>query len=150
MLPGFTLGLNIDPINLCNLKCPFCVYTSQAETGKKIEVQFFKELLAGLDNSVIPVSYINFVGAGEPLLHKQFSQLAQEAKRVVPDVRVTTNGTLLTKEMSETLISSGINLFTISITGSTVDVYKKFQGSGKDDDGAQKQLESVINNIRDL
>ena len=107
-------------------------------------------MISGLGNSAIPVGYINFVGAGEPLLHKQLEQLAQEAKNVVSDVRVTTNGILLTKETSEALISSGINFFSISITGSTIDVYRNFQGCGKDDESVKEQLETVVKNIQDL
>lgn len=96
----------------------------------------------------IPLGAVSFCGSGEPLLYEKIVEIIEETKKYVPFISLVTNGVLLDKIMSERLMDVGLNHIVISITGYSVDTYKKFQGSGGIN--AEEQFELVRNNIKEF
>jgi MoaA/NifB/PqqE/SkfB family radical SAM enzyme len=60
---------------------------------------------------------------GEPLFHPGIIEMVAEAKSLNSAVELITNGTLLTKKMSEQLINAGLDRLWISLDGATPESY---------------------------
>jgi MoaA/NifB/PqqE/SkfB family radical SAM enzyme len=64
-----------------------------------------------------------FGGLGEPLSHPAVVDMVARAKAIGSTVELITNGTLLTKEMSEALVASGLDTLWISLDGARNESY---------------------------
>jgi len=150
------LGFQIDLTYRCNLKCPFCGYTKEKaiyRSGKQLDFDSVKNILTQISN-LKPKWFIDniwYVGTGETLLHKNLPEIIMETtKKIGSFVGVVTNGTLLTKKMSEKLIKAGVTEIDISITGASAEIYSNHQGAGDGLEDAQKKFELVSHNIYEL
>ena len=74
------------------------------------------------------VKVLNFCGSGEPLLNPKLPEMIKYAvdAEVANITEVISNGVLLTKDISDALIDSGLTRLKISIQGLNVDTYKEF------------------------
>lgn len=84
----------------------------------------------GLRPYLSQVHSIDFSGGGEPLLHPLLAEWIQEANAAGCETGFLTNGTLLSRSISEELISSGIDWLAVSMDGATVDVYDSIRKGG--------------------
>jgi radical SAM protein with 4Fe4S-binding SPASM domain len=80
---------------------------------------------------------------GEPLLNKRFADMVRYAKKRQPSVKVdtTTNASLLTPELSDDIIDSGLDKIFISLQGMNAEAYKRISCVDIDFD---RLLENVI------
>ena len=99
----------------CNLNCVHCraasergPYPGELDTKKCLEV---------LDQIVQTGKPIVILTGGEPLLRKDVFELARYGKDLGLRMVMATNGTLLTQEIIEELIASGIKRVSISLDG---------------------------------
>lgn len=111
----------------CNLRCKYCIYHEENDKfrvfGKKymdIDIAY-KALDYVLENSYMPDLYVGFYG-GEPLLNFEFIKkcvnyvlLNNNGKEIT--FSMTTNGTLITKEIAEYFASIPNFTITVSIDG---------------------------------
>jgi len=107
--------VDIELTNACNTACTFCPRDKTPRQGLMKESTFEKALerIAELNN----VPKVPLCGLGEPLLHPRVVDFIRRlASRNVPNA-ITTNASRLTKEMSEKLISAGLNELTVSASG---------------------------------
>jgi MoaA/NifB/PqqE/SkfB family radical SAM enzyme len=78
---------------------------------------------------------------GEPLLDKNIIQRIKYAKtKNLPRVKIFSNGSLITQNMAEELINSGLDEIKISFDGATKEEYEKIRYPLK--------FDSVVNNIK--
>ena len=70
---------------------------------------------------------VHLQGWGEPLLHPGLFDMIQSAKRENCYVSLTTNGALLTGEVSLKLISEGVDIVAISIAGATKETHESIR-----------------------
>ncbi len=100
----------IEITNVCNLSCSFC---AQAERPKEyMSLPVFKKIIdqvKGLTDTVA------FHILGEPLLHPELSSFLSYAQQSGLKINLTTNGTLLNKEMSVLLVDQEIQQVNISL-----------------------------------
>jgi MoaA/NifB/PqqE/SkfB family radical SAM enzyme len=75
---------------------------------------------------------ISFAGIGEPLLHKRIIDAISLAKSLEMSVWVTTNGSLLTQELMENLVSAGLDDLNVSINAGSADEYGIVHTNQKD------------------
>jgi len=88
------------------------------------------------------VKDIHLQGWGEPLLHPDLFDMIQIAKAKGCSVSLTTNGILLTQNISERLIREGVDIIAISISGAFKETHEHIRlGS---------HFETFIKNIRTL
>lgn len=114
----------IDPSSACNLRCRFCP-TGDPElikqTGRfqgQLALPIYEKLIRDINSFKKPLKLLHLYKEGEPLLNKNlpdFIRLAKEAN--IERVDTTTNGLLLTRKVSESLIQSGIDQINISLNG---------------------------------
>lgn len=119
--------VTIVPTTVCNLDCIWCHRKEErlkGYLGREMPWETMERILPKLDG----FKSLYFGGFGEPLLYKRLFDAIRLAKRFVPDVRTTTNGTTLTKANSEKLAEAGLSLLEISIDGFEGDVNEKTRG----------------------
>ncbi|MDC1251126.1 radical SAM protein [Pelagibacteraceae bacterium] len=114
----------------CNLKCVWCHREEKhiKDSGyleRNGNLEKLKKLLPLLDG----FECIHWGGLAEPLMNKDIFELSKLARKYVPMVKVTSNGTTLVPKVVTKIIESGINYIEISLDGFDGTVNKKYRGS---------------------
>lgn len=124
-------GENIYPIemeigltNACNHRCIFCAVDY---TGYKPERLDSRLLMDNLE-AVAPkgIKSIIYAGEGEPLLHKDAPDIVNRTKSLGIDAAMSTNGVLLTPEVSRECLKS-MTWIRFSVAGISDEIYNKIQ-----------------------
>lgn len=124
--------IQIELTNRCNFQCEFCGIKHH-RTNNDLPIKDVCRLLDRIKDAEFPggqVHMVSFNGLGEPLLHPNIVEAVAYAKERFPFVGFITNGYCLTKEISDALLSLGIDYVSVSINGVNEDVYSHFQGYG--------------------
>ena len=90
----FPVSCEIDPSNICNLDCHFCMFKDRSKTDLMSWDSYcwlLYELAAGGTKS------ITFTGGGEPLCHPQINFMIEKAVNMGFELGLVTNGALLDK-----------------------------------------------------
>ncbi len=97
--------LRLAITNSCNLSCFYCHNEGQKIDCKAnfISLQYVKELCKWFRDNEVYVESVNLTG-GEPLLHPKLINIIDEISTITDEIRINTNGTLLTKELIDTLV----------------------------------------------
>jgi MoaA/NifB/PqqE/SkfB family radical SAM enzyme len=114
--------LYLEPTSRCNLNCRTCLRNVWDEPQGMMSENIFQKIIAGL-RCFSPVPNIFFGGMGEPLFHPNIIEMVRQAKSLGSKVELITNGTLLTKELSLSLINAGLDVLWISLDGATPESY---------------------------
>jgi len=129
---NFVPHLEIELNYSWNLKCPMCTWAMENEQQLRkdwFSFEDYKRLLKeAVENGTksLTLTYIN-----EPLIREDISQFIRYAADIgVIDILITTNGTLLTKEVSKKLIDSGLTKINISLDAVTEETYNKIRVGG--------------------
>jgi MoaA/NifB/PqqE/SkfB family radical SAM enzyme len=93
-----------------------------------------------------------FVGTGEPLLHPQLHRMIKTVKSfdLAEKTHITTNGTLLTSDLSLRLINSGLDFVQISINGLSGDDYYENCGVRVDFKKLVEQIRFLYTNKKSM
>lgn len=134
--------------NICNFRCYYCRQAETAEQRAKI----------GLDRSVMPFDdfkkcidhlegferfkVFNFTGGGEPLTHRDIARMVEYVKNkdLTKSIEITTNAALLTHEMSDALLSAGVDRIKVSLQGRSSQAYKETCGVAVDYERFKERL----------
>lgn len=121
----------IDPCGACNLSCAFCPCNTadfmNLERHKMMDMELFQKIVDDLLEFEEPVKVINLYGFGEPLLNKNIVEMVRilKDKKVCREIRITTNGLILTEQLSSELVAAGIDMLRFSIEALTAEAYKQ-------------------------
>lgn len=109
----------------CNLKCRHCYMDSDSRRYKdELTTAEAKKFIDDLAEFKVPV--LLFSG-GEPLMRQDFFELAEYAANKNVRPTLSTNGTLITREVAEKIKNIGVGYVGISLDG-LQDVNDKFRG----------------------
>jgi len=110
--------VEMSPTSVCNYKCSFCALDF-IQRGKSLCLEVVKKSVGEM--AKLEVKSIMFAGEGEPLLNKEFESMAFYTKTQGIDVALTTNGSMLSEDISYELlpIMSWIKVSLNSIVPST-------------------------------
>lgn len=113
----------------CNLKCVHC-YSNSTSKSYEDELTTAEALKLIDDLATFKVPVLLFSG-GEPLLRKDFFVLAQYAAQKGIRPTLSTNGTLITREVAERIKATGVGYVGISLDGleATNDHFRGVQGA---------------------
>jgi MoaA/NifB/PqqE/SkfB family radical SAM enzyme len=129
----------IDPLNICNLRCPLCptgLGILARERGR-MSLENFKALI----DQIIPYAYlVELYNLGEPFLHPQIFEMIAYASSKRIALRLSTNLNRFNREMAEKTVASGLDAMIVSVDGATQEIYEKYRRGGN--------LERVLSNIR--
>lgn len=130
---------SIDPINICNLKCPVCP-TGLGILGReqgKIEFNNFVKIIEQIKDTAIGLELYNW---GEPFLHPDIFKMISYAHNCYISVGLNTNLNYFNAKMAQQTVNANLDRLVVSIDGSTQEVYEKYRKNGK--------LNKVLNNVR--
>ena len=127
--------IHIDPCDLCNFHCKFCP-SGDLDLIKKtdgrghgiMDFELYKRLIDGICEFEDKVKTIRLYKEGEPLLHPRFADMVRYAKEsgCCERVDTTTNASLLTPELSLSIIDAGLDRINISVEGINKEQYADF------------------------
>jgi MoaA/NifB/PqqE/SkfB family radical SAM enzyme len=112
----------VEPTNGCNLDCRTCMRKAWNEPVGRMSKDTYSRIIEGLKEYSPPPS-IFFGGLGEPLSHPDIIAMVAQAKSLNSPVELITNGTLLTKTVSEQLMEAGLDRLWVSLDGTTPETY---------------------------
>ena len=135
---AYPLYLLIEPVSTCNLRCPFCFQTDKSFTKKPfmgvMDFELFKKVVDEAND--IGVRAITLGSRGEPTLHKQFADMISyiSSKEKIFELKINTNATFLTKEVSRAILDNKVNQVVISGDHYIKDEYERLRlGSNFDE-----------------
>lgn len=127
------LGIYFFPIYICNFRCNYCLHSIPLDKRnvnfyeKKMDFGVFKKCVDDMQKFEKKIKTIRFAGLGEPLLHEKISEMIKYItdSNVSDSTEIITNGSLLSYDMSDRLIESGLSRLSISLQGLNADMYRK-------------------------
>ena len=124
-LNSLPIRLWIEVSSRCNLKCVMCLNRAVPESEKGLmDFGLFKKIIDEAKSYVYDV-YLHH--RGESLIHPEFSQMIEYAKKSGIRVKFHTNAALMTPELSAKILEAGPDLVSFSVDGFTKEVYEKIR-----------------------
>lgn len=109
----------------CNLKCVHCyIHAADRDFKGELTTAEARAFIDDLGELKIPVLLLS---GGEPLLRKDFFELAKYTTDKKIRAVISTNGTLITKDVAERMASAGIQYVGVSLDGGP-ETHNKFRG----------------------
>lgn len=133
----------LDTGNLCNLRCPLCPtgYRGLQRSQSLMSLQTFRTLIDKIQRYAIEVVMHNW---GEPFLNPDILAMVDYAKRAGVGTTVSSNLNLVNRGYAflEDVVDSGLDHLTVSLDGTTQEVYEQYRRGGN--------LVQVLDNLRHL
>ena len=99
--------IDIELTNRCNALCSFCPREETPDQGF-MSFETFRQAVARVKQlDILPC--ISLTGQGESTLHPELEEFVRYAKSEGMEVQMTTNGNLLSREMSIALLDAGLD-----------------------------------------
>lgn len=126
----FPLFLVVETVNTCNLNCIMCFRKRRSGAKKKVMPQArFQQILEEAQRHECPSINLNY--NNEPLLDPHIAERVRQAReKGFIDIRINTNATLLTPDMSEALIDAGLTRLSVSLDAATATTYHAIRRGG--------------------
>lgn len=147
--------MNVNPSGICNFNCFFCP-TNNKNMKKEyrdylnkqrmlMDMSTFEKVADGLAELEDQTKVIYLVGQGEPLLHPQIADMVKilKTRNLCREVRIITNGALMSPELNQKLIDAGLDVLKVSVEALTEDGYRKIAHTNFD-------FDKFLDNIRDF
>jgi len=148
---NFPLQIEFELHNACNFRCTFCPFSFEKEKmpinfdlpkkEKILDYDLYKKIIDEGSKNGLKAIELGF--NTEPLLYKQIIPAIKYAKeKKVVDIRITSNGSKLTPELSTELIDAGLTHLSVSLDAFSKEVFLKVRAS--------KLYEKVVKNLLDF
>ena len=139
-ISAFPSTVNIELVNKCNYKCEMCYTVNHMGDSVHLELEDIYKIIDECANNRLMTFFIG--NGSEPTVYPHLLKVVEYACLRIPDVVLFTNGSRLTKDLSEQLINFGISRINISLDAASKESYLKIR--------KKSNLEVVENNIHDL
>ena len=136
--------LRIEPASQCNRACSLCpTGTIDMKRGLMTD-DIFNKILSEIELHKNDIKVVVLYHGGEPLLNKSFFKYIDEIKRINSSffIKTVSNGTGLTKKVSEKLLLTDIDSIDFSLDGQSASENEHIRIKSKTD--------IIINNIKYL
>lgn len=138
----YPIYLEIAPAGGCNHRCIFCALDYLGYKPKFLDPKVLERAIR--EAGALGIKSVMYAGEGEPLLHKDICEIIQYTKRAGIDAAITTNGVLLTKDMSRKVLGL-LSWVRVSLNAGRSKTYAKIhQTSEKDFHKVLKNLEDAV------
>ena len=101
----------------CNLLCLHCGSRACPNNRTYLSELSIRKVLESVAQEYDPSQIMICLTGGEPLLHPSFFSISSYARKLGFSCGITTNATLITKEVASKLIQNGVGSVTVSIDG---------------------------------
>jgi GTP 3',8-cyclase len=128
----------IYPTTYCNFKCNYCAHSLGTDGMAKqygfvkenMSLETYQKSIGQLCEFPKKIKLLSLTGQGEPLLNKDLPEMVRIAKESgrFERIEIITNGSLLTNQLSDELIESGLDTLRVSLQGISSDKYKEICG----------------------
>lgn len=115
----------------CNLSCLHCGSMACPSNRTYLPETSIQKVLESVAQAYDPPQIMICLTGGEPLLHPSFFSISSYARKLGFSCGITTNATLITREVASRLIQNGVGSVTVSIDGleTTHDWFRNSKGS---------------------
>lgn len=146
--------VQIFPVYACNFKCNYCLHSVEqnkrrfVSDRKVMDFDIYKKTIDDLQQFPNKLKMLRFAATGEPLLHPKLPEMISYAKMqgIAESIDVVSNGALLTKELSDRLITTGLDWLRISIQGVSSQKYKEISNVDIDVEQLASQIRYFFEN----
>ncbi len=119
----------IDPVNLCNLRCPLCP-TGMGILKRRQQLMDW-ETFTSITDKIAPYAFqVRLYNWGEPTLHPHIYDMIRYLKSKNIGVIMSSNLIKLDQIDIRELVDSGLEYLTISIDGTSQDIYSRYRVRG--------------------
>ncbi|MDZ7784574.1 MAG: radical SAM protein [Halioglobus sp.] len=131
----------VDPLNVCNLRCPLCP-TGTDDLDRKQQRMEWETFTRTIDE-VAPYAYeVNLHNWGKSLLHPLIFDMIEYVNGKNIATNMSTNFNRASDDKIDKLITSGLEYLILSIDGITQDTYAKYRVRGN--------VNKVLGNVEKL
>ena len=123
--------IDLEVTRECNLKCPGCLRNSSSSLCHLEEKHCTLDRLRDIMEEIPSIKGFNFMGDGEPLCNPEFQDIIKYIGSKKIDILLTTNGNLITKNMVEEWVKSGVYRVHVSVDGASKETYEKIRVGGE-------------------
>jgi len=116
----FPLEIQAEVTTFCNLACTMCVRPFVSPRPAHLPPEVLSKLYPIFPAALKLVPF----GGGEPLLYPHFIELVDKAKQAGVQVVFNTNGSMLTEQVSQFLVSRSVDMVSISLDAATEETYR--------------------------
>lgn len=136
----------IETTNRCNLNCIMCYRLEHLHGTGDMELGLFKQIA----QTIRGANHICCHGGGEPLLHPHIFEMIKHAWETCrPEIlSITTNGTMLTRDVAAKLHASKLTRLFVSVDGADKRTYESIRGFSFDQVVENVKHFKSISNIR--
>jgi uncharacterized Fe-S cluster-containing radical SAM superfamily enzyme len=133
ILDSDTNCIEIRPITGCNLNCIYCSVKEGSEKKNAVDYVLDKDLIVREFKSVAAGKkdvYVYISGQGEPLFYSKIVELVSDISEIeqVKNISINTNGSLLTKELIDSLKVAGLTRFNLSLNAIDPELASRIAG----------------------
>ena len=114
-----------DYTSMCNLKCKHCYANAGKLAKDELSTEERYKVIDKLDKAGVVL--VAFSG-GEPLMRKDFFEIAKYAREKGMFVSVASNGTLITRKVAERMKEIGVGYVEISLDHIDPKIHDEFRG----------------------
>jgi len=114
--------MEVGPASACNSRCYFCAFDYVGYP--KVFINTDNLLSALTEAAEKGLKAVMFAGEGEPLLHPDIARIVTEAKQAGLDVAITSNASLLSRELAREILPH-LTFFRASINAGTPETYAR-------------------------
>jgi len=134
----FPIQIDFELNSTCQMKCGFCTHGQGKVPKKLLGFERFKKVIdEGAEHGLVSIK-LNYIN--EPLLVPDLDKYVKYARsRGVLNVFFSTNGLLLTEQMSRKLIDAKVSKIMISLDATTPETFKLMRNSSA--------LDKIVTNI---
>ncbi|MBT3405561.1 radical SAM protein [Candidatus Woesearchaeota archaeon] len=141
MIPlDIPLCVYVDLTNICNFTCPWCptgngLQTKYCENNGIMNSSIFSKTISDMKEFTTKkkkkIKVLGLFMMGEPFLNKNCINMIKIAKEasVAETLLLTTNGSLLSKDLAPEILDSGLDTMVISMYGESNEDYRKVSES---------------------
>ena len=130
VLSGPPPTVQVEPTNICNLKCPLCPTGSATMRRPRgfMTMETFQRIMDELGDVLVTVVLYCW---GEPFLNKDLPRMIEAcAARGILTVTSTNGHCLQTLDEALRVVDAGLSGLVVAIDGSTQDIYETYRKSG--------------------
>ncbi|HUU42038.1 MAG TPA: radical SAM protein [Desulfatiglandales bacterium] len=120
----------IELTNHCNLACKMCPHRTMTRPKGFMNEPLFRKIIDEINGKS---ELVYLYGTGESLLHKKLSDFISYAKSKGLETCLSTNGIPMNAEVSEQLLTSGLDYLIVALDGGTKETYEKIRVKGNFD-----------------
>jgi radical SAM protein with 4Fe4S-binding SPASM domain len=126
----FPLYVEMSPVGACNHRCKFCAVDYIGYQAKRLDLEKITPKLQELGR--LGVKSIMFAGEGEPLLHKQLTEMIEVCADSGIDTAITSNATVVSEKFLERALPH-LSWFKASLNAGSAETYADVHQTHADD-----------------